>query len=238
MKTSTVKKDASDIQAVIANIKGLCETVEQQLGLEQPEVNQAVTPPEEMPVAKPVAKEIRTDGEPGGDKEQEEYEEDKMKKAVCKEAEGNANEDAEKRIDDLEPEEQLTAEQKFMKAANVLGYKVTKMRPDVSVEKNATLDALESIAKSLKGVGEVQKQHGDAIAGLLQGIGFVPDVKKSEEPRKIVQTTDTDRIVKGLIEAIGAAQVQKSETIPQGQEGMKTVLSELTRTIPQANLGM
>jgi hypothetical protein len=213
MKVQKVKAEASQVnkalspeeQAIVANVKSLLEQLEQTAGADEMNV-----PPEpEGEVAMAAGESV--DGEMLGD---EDDEGDDVLKSE------DASQPAKARIeeDPSETEEALTV----LKAIMKMGGEVRKASRPV----DPTLAALQGIAKALKGMSQRVDEQGQAIVGILEGIGVADQVATVQKSRRPVQSGGAD--ASAVLKALMAAAQAPARDDPEPEGSLKDVLLGLT----------
>lgn len=214
-RNQKVEKDLSpDESAIIADIESLLNQLKQ---------GEAAEGPEGGPGLEDVNMDVITDGQPAGDEEQEELEDDKI---VGKDE--TANSSADQRLDEL-PEDDEEA-LKVLKALIGVGKSADRKpvrRVVETARRSGDSRALAMIAKSLAILAKKVDRVEDSMVGVLEGIGVAESlVQKSAATRRPVQARQAD--VQALVDVLKSAMVGKSaDAEPEAPGSMKDVLTTL-----------
>lgn len=213
-RNSKVEKDLSpDESAIIADIESLLNQLKQGEVAEGEEIAPGMDGAD-------VGMDVITDGQPAGDEEQEEFEDEKI---VGKDE--TAREDAETRVGEL-PEDDEEA-LKVLKALIGVGKSADRRpAPRRAVQAGDSSRTLAMIAKSLAILARKVDRVEDSMVGVLEGIGVTDKIVQKSAARKPVQTRRTD--TQALVDVLREAFVGKSAEVKEEPAGdLRTVLTTL-----------
>jgi hypothetical protein len=212
------KSMSPEEKSVIANVRSLLDQLEQ---LEQGEGEEPDMIPDEsngeMPVEK-TEKTERTDGMPAGDKEVEGLEEDKIEKSETADA------SAEEKIKELPEDDEVAL--KVLKALIGIGERNTG-----TVRKSARVDTANDVqVRTLKILKSIQSRldaQGDAIVGILEGVGVADQVVQQRKPVVAVQKSRDD-LISALTDALKTQGTRVEKSASSEPEGnIRDVLTGL-----------
>ena len=171
------------------------------------------------------------------EKPKDETEEEK-KEDVNKSEGATADDDAETRLEDDLPdvtEDNLKVLKQLIKAGRIrVTTKQERAMKSQQIMENLHT-AVGELTKVVKSLAINQKEHGQAITGLIQGLGADVEVKKSQRQRKpITQSPDSsNKLLKEVQNIIDQANKSRDTAIVQNNQtadvrkGLKSALHQL-----------
>lgn len=217
MSVKRIEKSlTAEEKSVIANVRSLLDQLEQ---MEQAEGAEGALEDGGLPPGEDINM-AATDGLPCGDEEQEEFEEDKIEKSEV------ANEDAEVRVEELPEDDEAAL--KVLKAIMSLGGGSHPAAVRKSARSASPADSVQyRTLKVLKSLSERLDQQGEAIAGLLEGIGVAEQVvAKSRRPVNPRQNSAVEAL-RAIVDAARGTRVEKSLDAQEPEGSLSDVLGTL-----------